>query len=77
MRYKVLYVDSSVEFVDEDSIADARREANCLYNCPVKSIIAQESHDCDEDEVLEDDDELDAEEDDTPEEDEDEKGDDD
>jgi hypothetical protein len=48
MRYKILYVDGSEEFVQEDSIADARREANCLYNCPVKSIIAQDQQDCDD-----------------------------
>ena len=55
MKYKIVYVDGSQEFCDEDNIADARREANCRYNCPVKSIIAQDPDDCeDEDDDVED-----------------------
>jgi len=48
MLYRVKYVDLSEELVEADSISDARKEARCLYDCPVKNIVVQDPHDCDD-----------------------------
>jgi hypothetical protein len=63
MLYKVTYVDQSQELVSAESIAEARKEAKCLYDCPVRNIVVQqpEEHNNDleepDDEVDEPDDE--------------------
>jgi hypothetical protein len=48
MLYKVKYVDNSEELVEAETIAEARKEARCLFDCPVRHIVVQQSGDDDE-----------------------------
>lgn len=62
MLYKVKYVDNSEELVEADSITEARKEAKCLYDCPVKNVVVQDPRDSegeDEEDTDEDEDEED------------------
>ena len=61
MLYKVKYVDNSEELVDAETIAEARKEARCLFDCPIRNIVVQESADGDEDDVDDEDDDGDDE----------------
>jgi hypothetical protein len=42
-------VDSSQELVNAESIAEARKEAKCLFDCPVKNIVVQQPEELDDD----------------------------
>ncbi|MEI6232640.1 MAG: hypothetical protein WCT04_06285 [Planctomycetota bacterium] len=59
MLYRVKYVDNSEELVEADSISEARKEARCLFECPVKKIVVQDPHDCDDEADEDEDDDTD------------------
>jgi hypothetical protein len=48
MLYKVTYVDQSQELVSAETIAEARKEAKCLFDCPVKNIVVQQPEELDD-----------------------------
>ena len=77
MLYRVKYVDNSEELVEADSITEARKEAKCLYDCPVKHVIVQDPHDCDDDDETDEDEDEDEDDEEEKEDDEDESEDDD
>ena len=60
MLYRVKYVDNSEELVEADSITEARKEAKCLYDCPVKNVVVQDPHDCDDDDASDEEDDADV-----------------
>ena len=76
MLYSIRYVDESLELVSAESIAEARKEAKCLYDCPIRNITVQEgSGDASEDESDVEDEDEDEKSDDEEEEEEDEDAD--